>query len=252
MKLAKNNKAKLIFILFFIFIVVVVFIFVFANPKHKNLNGDSTQNTTPSISTNIDNKNIDSIDIDNPDSQFIVVNKNRPILISYEPGDLVLPKVTLNNQKSNSENSIRSIINPSLESLFADAKNNNLNLMLASGYRSAELQRVYYNNLVQSLGQAEADKVSAKPGTSEHQTGLAVDLAPANRQCYLETCFSQLPEGVWLKDNAYKYGFILRYPQGKAEITGYQFEPWHFRYVGKELAQKIYSQNTTLEEYFNL
>lgn len=252
MKLAKNNKAKIIFILFFIFIVVAVLIFVFAKPKHKIQSNDSAQNTMSSINSNDESKPQDNMDIDNPDSQFIVVNKNRPILLSYEPGDLVLPNVALNSQKSNSENSIRYIMSPHLESLFSDAKDNNLELMLASGYRSAELQGFYYNSLVQSMGQTEADKVSAKPGTSEHQTGLAVDLAPANRQCYLETCFSQLPEGVWLKDNAYKYGFILRYPQGKAEITGYQFEPWHFRYVGKELAQKIYSQNTTLEEYFNL
>ena len=251
---SKKTKSKKIYIIAFIICLVLAIIFFFTytklNNKEQNIN--VSQYNTPSSNTALNEQPQDNIDINDPASQFIIVNKNRQILLSYVPSDLVSPKVTLNNQKSNSENSIRNIVAPNLESLFADAKNNNLDLMLASGYRSSELQGIYYNNLVQSLGQAEADKISAKPGTSEHQTGLALDIAPTNRECYLETCFADTKEGIWLKDNAYKYGFILRYPLDKDQITGYQYEPWHFRFVGKDLAQKIYSQNTTLEEYFNL
>lgn len=251
---SKKTKSKKIYIIKFIICLVMATILFFTYTKlsNKEQNNDVSQNISPSSNTTLNEQPKDNIDINDPASQFIIVNKNRPILLSYVPSDLVSPNVTLNNQKSNSENSIRNIVAPNLESLFTDAKNNSLDLMLASGYRSSDLQATYYNNLVQSLGQAEADKVSAKPGTSEHQTGLALDIAPTNRECYLEACFADTKEGTWLKDNAYKYGFILRYPLNKDQTTGYQYEPWHFRYVGKDLAQKIYSQNTTLEEYFNL
>ena len=254
MSYSKKTKSKKIYITAFIISLVLatILLFIYTNFNNKEKTNNDNQNITTSNSTTLNEQPKDNIDINDPASQFIVVNKNRPILLSYVPSDLVTPKVTLNSQKSDSENSIRNIVAPNLESLFTDAKNNSLGLMLASGYRSSELQATYYNNLVQSLGQAEADKVSAKPGTSEHQTGLALDIAPTNRECYLEACFADTKEGIWLKDNAYKYGFILRYPQGKEQVTGYQFEPWHYRYVGKDLAQKIYSQNTTLEEYFNL
>jgi D-alanyl-D-alanine carboxypeptidase len=135
--------------------------------------------------------------------------------------------------------------------MVKDAKKDGANLMIGSGYRSYDVQQFYYDNYVATYGQAEADKFSAKPGTSEHQTGLSLDFANTSQKCYLEICFENTHEGKWLKNNASKYGFILRYPKDKDDITGYQYEPWHFRYVGTDLAEQLAEENQTLEEFFN-
>lgn len=189
---------------------------------------------------------------DDPASLWIVVNKKRPISLDYKPDDLVTPAVQLNSAKSAEENTLRKDAAKQLEVMFADAKKAGLNLMLASGYRSAGLQATYYNSYVNRDGQAAADRYSAKPGTSEHQTGWSLDISPIDRRCYLEECFSETPEGRWLAANASKYGFVLRYPKGLEQVTGYQFEPWHFRYVGQELAQELQKSGQTLEQFFGL
>ena len=121
-----------------------------------------------------------------------------------------------------------------------------LNIYIASGYRSYNTQNYLYNNYVARDGVAAADTYSARPGHSEHQTGLAFDLNSVS------SAFGYTDEGKWIKDNCYLYGFIIRYPKGKESITGYMYEPWHLRYVGKELAEKIYNNGDwlTLEEYF--
>ncbi len=121
-----------------------------------------------------------------------------------------------------------------------------LSIFLVSGYRSYDDQYAIYNNYVSMDGQAAADRYSARPGHSEHQTGLAFDLNE------LEESFEHEPEGIWLAENCHKYGFIIRYPKGKEHITGYMFEPWHVRYLGVELATKVYNSGLTLEEYFGI
>jgi len=120
-----------------------------------------------------------------------------------------------------------------------------------SGYRSYSTQVTVYNNEVANYGQAVADSESAKPGTSEHQTGLAVDVGGGG--CGIEDCFGTTAEGKWLAANAYNYGFIVRYTAAKQSITGYRAEPWHIRYIGSELSQEMHKENiTTLEEFFSL
>jgi len=136
--------------------------------------------------------------------------------------------------------------------MFETAKNDGIDLMLGSGYRSYDVQAFYYNNYVNTYGQAEADRFSARPGTSEHQTGLALDVSGIDRVCYLEVCFEEQPAGKWVADNAHKFGFIIRYPEGKESITGYQYEPWHLRYVGQELATELNSLSLTMEEFFEI
>jgi len=130
-----------------------------------------------------------------------------------------------------------------------------IKLRIGSGYRSYDYQAQIYNNYVARDGKAEADRYSARPGHSEHQTGLAMDICSedANKAC-IDNGFDSTEEAKWLSENAYKYGFILRYPNGKESITGYQYESWHFRYVGKTLAEKLYNNGnwTTLEEYLNI
>lgn len=130
----------------------------------------------------------------------------------------------------------------------ADAQSIGLNLYISSGYRSYSYQETLYNNYVSQDGKEEADTYSARPGHSEHQTGLAFDLNT------IDDSFAYTEEGKWVKDNCYKYGLILRYPKGKEKETGYQYESWHLRYVGKDLAQKLYNNGNwiTLEEHFNI
>ena len=123
-------------------------------------------------------------------------------------------------------------------------------MKVISGYRSQYTQTSVYNSYAQKDGVTAADRYSARPRYSEHQTGLAADLG--NGTCDLEICFGNTSAGKWLESNAHKYGFIIRYPKGKESLTGYQYEPWHLRYVGKELAIQIYKTNQTLEQFFGL
>ena len=130
----------------------------------------------------------------------------------------------------------------------AASKLENLNIYLSSGFRSYSTQDRVYNNYVARDGKQMADTYSARPGHSEHQTGLAFDVNQIN------DTFNDSAEAKWLANNCYKYGFILRYPQGKEDITGYKYESWHFRYVGVDLATKLYNNGDwiTLEEYFGI
>lgn len=188
-----------------------------------------------------------------PSSIWFIVNKAISLASTYQPADIVVPNVPLQSGKSTQEMSLRREPASALESMFAAAAEQGVQLKLASGYRSYDLQGHYYNSLVKSLGAEEANKVSAKPGTSEHQTGLAADIASySNDVCHLETCFGTMAEGQWLANNAHTYGFIIRYPQSKTAITGYNYEPWHIRYVGKELAAELQKTEQTLEEFFNI
>lgn len=192
--------------------------------------------------------------IDESGSLWWIVNKVRPLNpATYAPDDLVVPNIPLRVSRGDSEMRLRQEVATALENMAASAKQENINLMLASGYRSYQLQVAVYNANVQKYGQSGADKQSARPGTSEHQTGLAADIGSTNRLCEIEQCFGDMPEGQWLAANAYKYGFVMRYPENKETVTGYEYEPWHFRYVGKELSIELRNQNiTTLEEFFGI
>jgi uncharacterized protein YraI len=134
----------------------------------------------------------------------------------------------------------------------SDAAKEGITLNPFSTYRSYSYQSDLYRKYVASDGAASADTYSAKPGFSEHQTGLAFDIGGANSAYYLKRVMGQMKEGLWMAQNAQKYGLILRYPEGKQAVTGYNYEPWHFRYVGVELAQKITSSGLTLDEYFGV
>ena len=139
----------------------------------------------------------------------------------------------------------------------ADAAAIGYNMWIQSGYRGYYYQRDLYNGYVKRKGQAAADKSSARPGSSEHQTGLAFDIcvkdSTGSYPC-ISSSFNGTAPAKWLSANAYKYGYILRYPEGKTNETGYIHESWHFRYVGKELAQKLYNDGNwiTLEDYFGI
>ena len=127
-----------------------------------------------------------------------------------------------------------------------DASAQGIELFIISGYRSYETQERLYNNYVAKDGKQKADTYSARPGTSEHQTGLAMDLNS------LSGSFGETKEGKWLAENCHKYGFIIRYPKDKQGITGYIYEPWHIRYLGEETAGKVYQSGLCLEEYYGI
>jgi D-alanyl-D-alanine carboxypeptidase len=189
--------------------------------------------------------------ITEPSSIWIIANKQRN-LGDYAPNDLVVPGVGLRLKADAMEMQLRRESGTALEELFAAAKQSQLSLILASGYRSKTFQATVYANNVKQDGQAEADRSSARPGYSEHQTGLAADIGAASRKCEIEACFAETPEGKWLAAHAHEYGFVLRYPNGKESTTGYEYEPWHFRYVGKPLATEIRKTSQTLEQFFSL
>ena len=128
----------------------------------------------------------------------------------------------------------------------ADAKAVGLNIPLISGYRSYETQEKLYKKYVLKDGEKNASTYSAKAGNSEHQTGLAFDIGSVDRS------FEGTDEAKWISENAHLYGFIVRYPKGKTSVTGYIYEPWHVRYLGKKIAKKVYESKLTLEEYLNI
>ena len=134
------------------------------------------------------------------------------------------------------------------EAMNAIAKTEGLNIWLQSGFRSYDTQNTIYNRYVSRDGKEKADTYSARPGHSEHQSGLAFDVNQIN------DTFIGSPEAIWLQNNCYKYGFILRYPKDKTNETGYKYESWHFRYVGEELALKLYNNGDwlTMEDYFGI
>ena len=193
---------------------------------------------------------IDQSLLTRPTGKWILVNKTNPIDLSYAPSDLVLPAVAYRTDKAREEVMVRRVVAEPLQSMFAAAEKENIKLMIGSAYRSATLQETYFNSYVKSSGVAEAEKYSAHPGTSEHQLGLAVDLTTTDRACYLTECFESTAAGAWLAAHAHEYGFILRYPKGKSDITGYNYEPWHFRYIGVVPATAVFESSLTYDEAF--
>ncbi|MDF2821491.1 MAG: carboxypeptidase YodJ [Clostridiales bacterium] len=139
-----------------------------------------------------------------------------------------------------------------IEALFADAKSNNVELAGVSLYRSYNRQKGIYNANVERQGLETASKYSAKPGFSEHQTGLAIDVSAASVNFDLDDSFGSTMEGEWVTDNCARFGFIIRFLKGKEDITGYAYEPWHLRYVGIDAAKYIMENEITLEEYYAL
>ncbi|GAA1780708.1 cell wall-binding repeat-containing protein [Leucobacter iarius] len=184
-----------------------------------------------------------------PRSISVVVNKRRPLSpVSYEPSDLRTPSGIPN---ANGQ-PVRSAVATALEQMNAAAKNAGVHLVIRSGYRSYQYQVGLYNANVANSGRAAADVSTARPGYSEHQTGLVADIDDGG-SCVLNACFGGTAAGQWLRANAYKYGFILRYDQGQQHITGYEYEPWHFRYVGTAIAGDMRAKGIrTLEQYFGL
>ncbi|MBT2532063.1 M15 family metallopeptidase [Arthrobacter sp. ISL-48] len=187
-----------------------------------------------------------------PASPWLVVNKHRPLVpAAYVPADLVQPNIRL--AVSGEAALLNSTTAAAAEAMFAAAAQEGVVMTLASGYRSHSTQVSTYNGYVASRGQADADTASARPGYSEHQTGWAFDIGDGGGACSFQPCFAEQPAAVWAKANAYRFGFVVRYPWMFHPITGYYYEPWHLRYIGVEAATDMATRGiNTVEEYFGL
>jgi len=177
-------------------------------------------------------------------NHLILVNKFNYLDNTYTSKDMV----KVSNQHSYGNNQmLTSETYEAFKKMFKKAKEEDLTLIINSSFRSYEEQERIYNNLKSSKGENYADKLAARVGHSEHQTGMAVDI-----QTYGSTSstFEEFDEFKWLKENAHKYGFILRYPKGKEYLTGYDYESWHYRYVGVDVATYIYENDITFDEYY--
>ncbi len=210
----------------------------------------SEEDTTPTLAEVIDVNGLATIT--NETDILVLVNKQRNLPSDYIPSDLVEPNVPFSFDEKLEKRKMRKESSEALEALFAKAKEDGIEIVAQSGYRSYKTQDAIFKSNVKRKGEKEANKSSAYPGQSEHQTGLAMDITSASVNYVLEEIFGETPEGLWLAKNAAQFGFIIRYPEDKTDITGYVYEPWHVRYVGKEVAEEITEQKITLEEFFGL
>ncbi len=176
----------------------------------------------------------------------ILINKHHPLNKNYIPNNLV----TINNIYLNDNPKINQDIVPYFIMMKKSAKEEGYDILIDSGYRSYKMQQDIWDLYVKEKGIEETQDIVALPGYSEHQTGLAIDVALIINGCYITQIDDSYDAIKWLFNNSYKYGFILRYPKNKEDITGYKFEPWHYRFVGLPLARKLYEENITLEEYY--
>lgn len=174
-------------------------------------------------------------------SLTVVVNKKHKLPSNYVPS---LTAVAGGNMRPEAAAALQQLLN--------DASAAGVPMVIISSYRSYQTQVSTYQKWVNLQGQAEADRGSARPGHSEHQTGLAVDLGNPDGSCDLLICFGGTSAGQWLSANSAEYGFIIRYPDGKETATGYQYEPWHLRYLGVGTAKAVKTSGLTLDQYYGV
>lgn len=188
-----------------------------------------------------------TLPVNNPGSYDMLVNKTYYLDSSYVPSQVT----DLSIRYAASGLQLESSAAEALKELCEAGKAMGLTVYASSAFRNYEHQENLYNRYVKANGAEEADRTSARPGFSEHQTGLCVDLAAGGENEGLGS-FKDTDEFVWTAANSAEYGWILRYPEGKEQITGYDYEPWHYRYVGKDIAQKVVASGLTYDEYYML
>ena len=212
---------------------------------YKTSNSDlSIEDIVTRVNLNLDKEiYTDTRPSTNLNTNYLLVNKFNYLDNNYIPENLEL----LDNSYAKSGIYLVKEAKDNIERLIDKAKNDGMNIRVISAYRSYSYQENLYNNYVKNDGVENADTYSARPGYSEHQTGLVVDVTRAFDDF---NNFENTNEYNWMLENAHNYGFILRYPKDKEDITTYSFEAWHYRYVGVELAQKIKASNLTFDEYY--
>jgi D-alanyl-D-alanine carboxypeptidase len=214
-----------------------------------NIQQEKKENPSNQIIEEINTVAKEKESVNNPLNKLVLVNKEQGLPSEFIPEDLVVPNIPFAFAGDHPKKKIRIVAAKALEKLFAKAKEDNIELVGVSGYRSFNRQKEIFDYNARLKGVEAANQYSAKPGHSEHQTGLAMDVSSSAVNYDLVEEFGETEEGRWLSKMAPEYGFIIRYPKGKENITGYQYEPWHLRYVGVEHAKKIAYNDSTLEDY---
>lgn len=174
-----------------------------------------------------------------PESFTVIVNKHHPLDAAYIPPDLTDAGGVL----------IRAAAAERFRVMVSAAASEGIAITAVSGYRPATEQAHIHDSYTSVYGAPAADLLSARPGYSEHQTGLAIDIGNPSGECALNACFASTPAGAWTEANAHRFGFIIRYPAGSESVTGYTYEPWHLRYTGLDAAAAIHAGGLTLEQY---
>lgn len=242
-------------------IIIIALIVMFIGSLFSSTNNDkeieiNVPSTTPLVSSQPIQTTLPtpSYDTTSPESITVIANKKHS-LGDYAPTDLV----EVSHAGSSGTQYMREEAAQALEQLLSAADQEGITLYAQSGYRSYSTQESLYNSYAARDGYAAADTYSSRAGYSDHQTGLAMDIMGENTRmnasdrsdCPIEQCEGS-PASLWLEEHAADYGFILRFPEGKEDITGYVYEWWHYRYVGIDLAKEIKASNLTMEEFFNV
>ncbi|PLT32162.1 D-alanyl-D-alanine carboxypeptidase family protein [Bacillus sp. V5-8f] len=242
-------------------IITAVFLLLFTYAQFKGWIQESTDKTIPLniiakdkkvVETGAGKQNEKKVVVSEPNEIPVLVNKEFALPENYKPTDLIYPDVPFLFDEKTEKRMLRREAAYALEKLFEAAENDGVFLAGVSAYRSYATQKQIYQNNIQRDGLEAAKTYSASPGTSEHETGLAIDVSGSSGICATVDCFGKTIEAEWLANHANEHGFIIRYPEGKQKITGYKYEPWHLRYVGLDIAKKITLQGITLEEYMNV
>lgn len=242
-----------------IFIMVLIFA-VYRNDNSFNLKKDPIEKKTLN-ETILDSDKVKSSvggqieaqwqTVSRPNNIPVLVNKDFALPANYKPTDLIYPDVPFLFEEKIEKRMMRKEAAHALEELFQAAEQDGIFLAGVSAYRSHSTQAKIYQENIERDGFEVAATYSAFPGTSEHETGLAIDVSGSSGTCATVDCFGGTEEAEWLENHAHEHGFIVRYPKGKQSITGYKYEPWHLRYVGVSIAEEITNKGITLEEYTN-
>jgi len=210
---------------------------------------DRTDEEKPSDSRPDENEDLTAALKDARDKGLLIlVNKEYPIDREYKPDDLTKIKYYVPDRAEGTRY-MRAEAAEAFHRMVESAALDGVELKMTTAYRSYDFQKILFDNYVANEGEEKANTFSARPGQSEHQTGLAVDVSSPCVDYQLSNDYGNTTEGKWIENHAHRFGFILRFPKGKEDVTGYQYEPWHLRYVGLAAAKIIYEKNLTLEEF---
>ena len=238
-----NKVNKALFLLSSVACLATACSIVNANVKHTAYPKSYYSSNTDNISAG------EYMQVKSEYAKVLLVNKEHALPMDYVPKKLVVPQVSFDAAQGEEKTYMEEEAASALEKLFAAAQEEQIALCGVSGYRSYNTQNELYYRSVYRNGLAYASIYSAQPGNSEHQTGLAIDVSCAEVGYSLVTKFAETKEGIWLAEHCSEYGFIVRYPEGKTDITGYAYEPWHIRYVGVRAAKYLKEHDITLDQY---